>query len=923
MTNNRNNNNIKSLLDLDPTLDTCGCCEDSALTQQSDNRPGLSAIRYRLGTYDTFMRQLIEQLARPALPGYPTLAALKTRRLDDGAIALLDAWATVADVLTFYQERIANENYLLTATERRSVLALARTLGYELNPGVAASTYLAFTVEAATDPHQTAKVSAGTQIQSLPEQDQLPQTFETSTEITARAAWNNLRSPQTRAHVPTGGDRTLYLRGLNTRLAPGDWLLFVGEERLADAESDRWEVRRLLTVEPDAKANHTRVTWDLPLTSNPLPQKPSVYTFRTRANIYGHNAQSWRSLPDNAKATYLGLNSPDELTQADKREWPAYSILAPKGAIQLGDEAAPIVATSYPTPQFVAAAVKSAIRGEIGRSKNRVMTAAANIPNDVVAVFSASNQVVSDVVSTTQQLVTASVDGLVDSVNTIVAGNFALFDEVSGLLVDVVNTARQMLSSIEAVANGLSDVAAQVDNAAFSVPEGLNVLSTFLNGPSTDADDDPTVDQLRTLQDAIDTLEENSPVGIVNNFADTLLGLFGSPGGDRTILDDYPIPSSITPLANAVSTLQSHLSGNDGLTATVSQSIGAVTAGQIIELAVEAALQAPRPLPPPTAQSVADVATIFADVAVKVVESGPEAVAGYSALASPVGVVVGASILAFDAVAGEQAKVGANHIRERLVGMSGSGGDSELPAVIEKALAPVKTELSAGMERFVFPASAIDTIDLDAIYSKITANSWVMLSYQNNRALYRVDRLTEDARSDFGLSGKTTRLTLAGPDLVRSVFVKAVRGTLVYAESEALEVADLPLTEPIAGQDVDIQGLVEHLLPGAPLAVSGKVVRAQVDGFERDLLLRSLDQTQTKPIPAGALLWVEALPISLSHQKHRWTLRDLTGFVGTVDATTEQITYAPALETDETVSEIALLKQLPTFNPVTHLQLKA
>ena len=56
---------------------------------------------------------------------------------DDFSIALLDAWATVADVLTFYQERIANEAYLRTATERLSVLELARLIGYQLRPGVA------------------------------------------------------------------------------------------------------------------------------------------------------------------------------------------------------------------------------------------------------------------------------------------------------------------------------------------------------------------------------------------------------------------------------------------------------------------------------------------------------------------------------------------------------------------------------------------------------------------------------------------------------------------------------------------------------------------------------------------------------------------------------------------------------------------
>jgi len=42
----------------------------------------------------------------------------------DPSIALLDAWAVVADVLTFYQERISNEGYLRTAQERTSLILM-------------------------------------------------------------------------------------------------------------------------------------------------------------------------------------------------------------------------------------------------------------------------------------------------------------------------------------------------------------------------------------------------------------------------------------------------------------------------------------------------------------------------------------------------------------------------------------------------------------------------------------------------------------------------------------------------------------------------------------------------------------------------------------------------------------------------------
>ena len=127
---------------------TCGCCagRTAQTAPELSNRPGLTAIAYRVGTQAQFKQRM---LARLSAAERAALAGLQTREDDDFAIALLDAWATVADVLTFYQERLANEAYLRTATERLSLVHLARTIGYELQPGVAASTSLAFTLEEA------------------------------------------------------------------------------------------------------------------------------------------------------------------------------------------------------------------------------------------------------------------------------------------------------------------------------------------------------------------------------------------------------------------------------------------------------------------------------------------------------------------------------------------------------------------------------------------------------------------------------------------------------------------------------------------------------------------------------------------------------------------------------------------------------
>jgi hypothetical protein len=80
------------------------------------NRAGIPALSYRAGTYATFFESMVARLS-----SFDALRGLTTRELSDPSIALLDAWAVVADVLTFYQERIANEGYLMTATERRSI----------------------------------------------------------------------------------------------------------------------------------------------------------------------------------------------------------------------------------------------------------------------------------------------------------------------------------------------------------------------------------------------------------------------------------------------------------------------------------------------------------------------------------------------------------------------------------------------------------------------------------------------------------------------------------------------------------------------------------------------------------------------------------------------------------------------------------
>jgi Baseplate J-like protein len=302
-------------------LDTCGCCEGvRTLTPVAVfNPPGLPQIAYRAGTHGSF-----KETMKARLSGEPALRKLTTRDDDDPTIALLDAWATVLDVLTFYQERLANEAYLRTATELRSILELAREIGYELGPGAAAGTDLVFTLETAPGAPDSVRLGTGVKVQSLPGQDELPQVFETVEEIEARPQWNALRARLTKPVTPVLGVTQVFLAGIDTNLRPGDLILFVGNERLADETSERWDLRRLTVVEPDRVHGVTRVAWQeglgFPLTGHviePAQENLKLYTLRQRAALFGNNAPDWRAMPPVLQGQYPG---------GDRTDWPNLSL---------------------------------------------------------------------------------------------------------------------------------------------------------------------------------------------------------------------------------------------------------------------------------------------------------------------------------------------------------------------------------------------------------------------------------------------------------------------------------------------------------------------------------------------------------------------------------------------------------------------
>ncbi|HKQ05859.1 MAG TPA: baseplate J/gp47 family protein [Blastocatellia bacterium] len=132
-------------------------------------RENRQVIDYLARDYNSFRQALID-LIPAKLPEWTD------RSEADFGIVLIELFAYMADILSYYQDRVANEAFLNTAQERRSVINHLRLIGYEMAAAAPAAARLSVIV--ANSVNQTVEIRRGDQFATSSSKDRKSLTFE-------------------------------------------------------------------------------------------------------------------------------------------------------------------------------------------------------------------------------------------------------------------------------------------------------------------------------------------------------------------------------------------------------------------------------------------------------------------------------------------------------------------------------------------------------------------------------------------------------------------------------------------------------------------------------------------------------------------------------------------------------------------------
>jgi hypothetical protein len=222
------------------------------------NSPGQPSIAYRVDDFTGFRRALLRPLSGEAALGLwrPTPGDL--------GLQVLEWWAYLGDILTFYNERIANETYLRTAQFPSSVSGLVALLGYQPAPGLAATGQVA-AVRSQSHPAEPLVLPQGMQISSSATPGVPAQIFEVTSASTFSGTTNVTAAlpPDLNLDASSSGPDSVLLAGKVTAVKQGDRLVLAISGWAGT--DDNWSLVTVGSVapqtDPGTGAVNTRVTF--------------------------------------------------------------------------------------------------------------------------------------------------------------------------------------------------------------------------------------------------------------------------------------------------------------------------------------------------------------------------------------------------------------------------------------------------------------------------------------------------------------------------------------------------------------------------------------------------------------------------------------------------------------------------------------
>jgi len=168
-----------------------------------------------------------------------------------------------------------------------------------------------------------------------------------------------------------------------------------------------------------------------------------------------------------------------------------------------------------------------------------------------------------------------------------------------------------------------------------------------------------------------------------------------------------------------------------------------------------------------------------------------------------------------------------------------------------------------------------------------------------NVAIYHAVSVGPSVRKDFSRGKDFTSVIVGGPaDL--SSFSRNTATILIQSE-------ELPLfdDQPIQGDAISLGSFVPGLYERQKLLVSGKPLRLRVTGqLTTPLQLVSADGLRQVQFQTDDTFVVMGITTTNAPDVYTWQLQDRNGFVGSFTAPGAAISYEPASDQDEVVSEL-------------------